>query len=71
MAANASIIWGRERAFVEFSEVRARAEKSRRVEREREVVEAVTAAKTDLVSVGVFLVAIDGESEGCGGTEAD
>lgn len=33
------------------------------MEREREVVEAVTAAKTDLVSVGVFLVAIDGERD--------
>jgi len=39
------------------------AEKSRRADRERQVLEAVTAAKSDLASVGVRLVAIDGESE--------
>lgn len=64
VAANASTIGGRES---ESSEAREREEKSRRAERERElereVVEAVTAAKTDLDSVGVLLVAIDGESE--------
>lgn len=44
MAANASIIGDREREFTGFSEARASAEKSRRVEWEREVEEAVTAA---------------------------
>lgn len=51
--------------FLEFSEagVGARAEKTREErEREREVLE-VTAAKTDLVRVGVLLVAIDGETK--------
>lgn len=61
-AASASTIWERERTLGEVSEARVMAEKSRRADRQREVLEAVTAAKNDFASVGVRLVAIDGET---------